>query len=137
DFAVSTEPVAMHLPDLTLQTLQREPFRVRTEPPAPRLFLVYRCDCPGSALVLPVAERLSRPLHARGLETIGVSQSDEEATLDAINEHGLCFPQLLDAGLELTGALAIAVVPALLLFDADGALVDRAEPSDAPGCARV
>ena len=127
----------MKLPDLTLETLQHEPLRLRPEPPAPRLILVYKRDCETCGLVLPVVERISRPLHARGLETIGVSQSDEDATLDAINEHGLCFPQALDAHLALSFALELEVVPALLLFDADSEVVDRTDALDLAAFTRV
>lgn len=127
----------MKLPDLTLETLQHEPLRLRPEAPAPRLILVYRRDCETCELVLPVVERISRPLHARGLETIGVSQSDEDATLDAINEHGLCFPQALDADLALSLALGVEIVPTLLLFDADGARVEGTDALDLAAFTRV
>src|SRR5262249_29386579 len=76
-------------------------------------------------------------LHARGLETIGVSQSDEEATLDAINEHGLCFPQALDSELALSFALELEVVPALFLVDAGGEVIDRTDALELPAFTRV
>jgi peroxiredoxin len=127
----------VQLPDLTLETLQHETIRLRPEPPAPRLIVIYKRDCETCGVVLPVLERLSRPLHARGLETLGVSQSDDEATLDAINEHGLCFPQALDVDLALSFALDLEVVPAVLLVAADGEVLDRTDALELPALARV
>ncbi|HZR84310.1 MAG TPA: TlpA disulfide reductase family protein [Candidatus Binatia bacterium] len=127
----------MRIPDLTLATLQGEKLRLRPEPPGVRLLLVYKRDCETCGLVLPVLERLSRPLHARGLETIGVSQSDADATLDAINEHGLCFPQALDSDLALSFALEMEVVPAVVLVDAEGEVLDRTDALDLDALTRV
>jgi peroxiredoxin len=127
----------MAIPDLTLETLQGERLRLRPDAGRARLLLVYKRDCETCSVVLPVLERLSRPLHGRGLETFGVSQSDADATLDAINEHGLCFPQVLDAELALSFALDLEVVPTLLLVDAAGEVVDRTDALELEALARV
>lgn len=118
------------LPDIDLETLQGEPVALRPAPPAPRLWIAWKRDCETCALVLPAIERVARPLHARGLETIGVSQSSPDDTLDAIGEHGLCFPQALDRDLGFSFGLGIEVVPALFLVDAAGVIAGRVEGLD-------
>ncbi|MEY4948591.1 MAG: hypothetical protein RL698_802 [Pseudomonadota bacterium] len=115
------------LPAVALGTLQGEAVELRPGTPAPRLVVVWKRDCETCALVLPAVERLSRSLHARGLETIGVSQSGDDDTLDAIGEFGLCFPQALDRDLAVSFALGVEIVPTLVLADASGAIVCRTE----------
>jgi len=95
-----------------------------------RIVAVYKHDCETCALVLPALERLTRRLHAAGVETIGVSQSDPEATLDFVSQHGLCFPQALDRELELSFALGLEVVPTVLLVAARGEIIARTEALD-------
>jgi len=128
------------LPALVLPTVDGDAIALDGSPPggAPgtgsdlpaRLIVVYEHDCATCDLVLPALERLTRPLHARRLLTIGVSQSDSEATLDFVARHGLCFPQALDEHLELSFAMQIEVVPTLLLVASDGAVVERSEALD-------
>src|SRR5262245_9027903 len=94
--AVSDEPA--RLPDVTLATLQGEPAALRDPAATARLVIVYRHACPYSNEVLPVIERVTRAFHGKRLLTLGLSLGGEDDTLDAIIEHGLCFPQALDAG---------------------------------------
>src|SRR5262249_19634940 len=96
--AESPEPTAaidksniapLRLPALVLPTVDGDAIALDGSPPggAPgkasdppaRLIVVYKHDCATCDLVLPALERLTRPLHARRLLTIGVSQSDREA----------------------------------------------------------
>ncbi len=118
------------LPALELETLQGETVALRDPSAVARLIVVYRHDCPTCEILLPVIERVSRAFHGKRLLTLGVSQSDPDATLDTINEHGLCFPQALDRGLALSRALDLEVVPALLLAAPGGALLARADALD-------
>jgi peroxiredoxin len=127
----------MQLPALTLTTLQGEPAALRGDPPMPRLLVVYKRDCETCGLLLPAIERLSRSLHGHRLLTLGVSQSSADDTLDAINEHGLCFPQALDANGLVATALGIESVPALVLADGEGAIVARCTGLDAAALREV
>jgi len=113
------------LPSLALETLQGEPLAPVAG--SPRLLVAWKRDCETCALVLPALERVSRHLHARGLETIGLAQSAADDTLDAIGELGLCFPQALDRDLAASLALAVEVVPTLVLVDGEGRVAARTE----------
>ena len=126
-----------HLPDIELETLQGEPVALRDPAAAARLVVLYRHDCAVCHLVLPVIERVSRAFHGQKLLTLGVSSSDADATLDTINEHGLCFPQALDEQGLVATALGIDSVPALVLADGEGAIVARCAGLDATALSEV
>jgi peroxiredoxin len=116
------------LPALTLPTLDGGEIAIGGgEVPAPRLIAIYKTDCATCNLVLPALERLCRPLHARGLQAIGVSQDDGEQALDFVTRHGLCFPQAIDRRLELSFAVDVEVVPTLVLVGTDGTILERTE----------
>lgn len=118
------------LPAATLATLQGDSV-VLHDPAVPaRLVIVYRHDCEPCRQVLPVIERVTRAFHGQRLLTLGVSQSDGDGTLDTIIEHGLCFPQALDADLAVSAALQVSVLPTLVLADAAGTVVARCDGRD-------
>lgn len=119
------------LPDVVLPTLQGESAALRDPAATARLIVLYRHDCEVCHLVLPVIERVTRAFHGKRLLTLGVSLSDADATLDAINEHGLCFPQALDERGLVATALGVARLPAVVLADADGAVLARCADLDA------
>jgi peroxiredoxin len=119
------------LPDIALITLQGEPVALRDPAAAARLVILYRHDCEVCRLVLPVIERVSRAFHGQKLLTLGVSSSDADETLDCINEHGLCFPQALDADGVVAAALAAERVPTVVLADGRGDIVARCADLDA------
>jgi peroxiredoxin len=118
------------LPALELETLQGEKLALRDASATARLVIVYKQDCETCQTVLPVVERVSRAFHGKKLLTLGVSQSDPDATLDTVNEHGLCFPQALDPDLALSFALGLEVVPAIVLAAASGEIIARTEALD-------
>lgn len=121
---------AARLPDVTLATLQGEPAVLRDPAAAARLVLVYRHTCPFSHEVLPVIERVTRAFHGKRLLTLGLSLGTEDDTLDAIIEHGLCFPQALDANAAVARGLDVKQTPTVLLADADGTIVARCDGRD-------
>jgi hypothetical protein len=121
--AVGPAEAGATLPPLALETLQGEPLGVAAG--APRLLVAWKRDCETCGLVLPAIERVSRALHARGLETVGIAQSGADDTLDAIGELGLCFPQALDRDLSASCALGVEIVPTLVLADGEGRVVAR------------
>lgn len=118
------------LPDVTLATLQGEPAVLRDPTASARLVLVYRHACPFSHEVLPVIERVTRAFHGKRLLTLGLSLGTEDDTLDAIIEHGLCFPQALDADARVARDLDVEMTPTVLLADADGTIVARCDGRD-------
>ena len=123
---------AARLPDVTLATLQGEPAVLRDPAAAARLVLVYRHTCPFSHEVLPVIERVTRAFHGKRLLTLGLSLGTEDDTLDAIIQHGLCFPQALDANAAVARGLDVKQTPTVLLADADadGTIVARCDGRD-------
>lgn len=121
------------LPDLTLATLQGEPIALRDPTATARLVIAYRHTCPFSNEVLPVIERVTRAFHGKRLLTLGLSLGTEDDTLDAIIEHGLCFPQALDADSAVTRALDITLTPTTLLAASDGTIVARCDGRDRTG----
>ena len=121
---------AARLPDVTLATLQGEPALLRDPSATARLVLVYRHACPFSHEVLPVIERVTRAFHGKRLLTLGLSLGTEDDTLDAIIEHGLCFPQALDASAEVARGLNVELTPTVLLGNADGTIVARCDGRD-------
>ncbi len=121
------------LPDVTLATLQGEPAILRDPTATARLVIAYRHTCPFSNEVLPVIERVTRAFHGKRLLTLGLSLGTEDDTLDAIIEHGLCFPQALDANSVVTRALDITVTPTILLAASDGTIVARCDGRDRTG----
>jgi peroxiredoxin len=118
------------LPDFTLATLQGEPAVLRDPAATARLVVAYRQACPFSNEVLPVIERVTRAFHGKRLLTLGLSLGTEDDTLDAIIEHGLCFPQALDDGTKVARALGVTLTPTVLLATADGTIVARADGRD-------
>lgn len=125
------------LPDIALETLQGEAVALHDPSATARLVVLYRHDCDVCRLVLPVIERVSRAFHGQKLLTLGVSSSDADATLDVINEHGLCFPQALDEQGLVAAALAVEQVPTLVLADARGSVVARCSGLDAAALTEV
>ena len=123
--------IPVRLPDIELKTLQGEAVALRDPSATARLVVLYRHDCDVCRLVLPVIERVSRAFHGKRLLTLGISSSDAGATLAAINEHGLCFPQALDENGLVAAALAVERVPTLVLADAEGNVVARCTDLDA------
>ena len=121
---------AARLPDVTLATLQGEPAVLRDPAATARLVLVYRHTCPLSHEVLPVIERVTRALHGKRLLTLGLSLGTEDDTLDAIIEHGLCFPQALDANARVARELQVEQTPTVFLADADSTIVARCDGRD-------
>ncbi|MFM8412558.1 MAG: redoxin domain-containing protein [Alphaproteobacteria bacterium] len=120
--------VGESLPRLSLETLQGEP--IADAPGSPRLLVAWKRECATCALVLPAIERVSRSLHARGLETIGIAQDGPDDALDAIGELGLCFPQALDRDLAASFSLGVEIVPTLVLADGAGCVLARTEALD-------
>lgn len=118
------------LPDVTLATLQGEPAVLRDPAAAARLVVAYRHACPFSNEVLPVIERVTRAFHGKRLLTLGLSLGTEDDTLDAIVEHGLCFPQALDTDARVARELGVTLTPTVLLAAADGTIVARADGRD-------
>jgi peroxiredoxin len=118
------------LPDATLATLQGEPVVLRDPSATARLVIVYRHACPFSNDVLPVIERVTRAFHGKRLLTLGLSLGSEDDTLDAINEHGLCFPQAVDTDARVSTALGLVLTPTVLLTSNDGTIVARCDGRD-------
>ena len=118
------------LPDVTLATLQGEPAVLRDPTATARLVIAYRHACPFSNEVLPVIERVTRAFHGKRLLTLGLSLGTEDDTLDAIIEHGLCFPQALDAAARVARELHVKQTPTVLLAAADGTIVARCDGRD-------
>lgn len=115
---------------MTLATLQGEPAVLRDPTATARLVVAYRHTCPFSNEVLPVIERVTRAFHGKRLLTLGLSLGTEDDTLDAINEHGLCFPQALDRNAGVARELDVKQTPTVLLADADGTIVARCDGRD-------
>ena len=125
---MTNEPA--RLPDVTLATLQGEPAVLCDPTATARLVIAYRHACPFSNEVLPVIERVTRAFHGKRLLTLGLSLGTEDDTLDAIIEHGLCFPQALDAAARVARELHVKQTPTVLLAAADGTIVARCDGRD-------
>jgi peroxiredoxin len=118
------------LPDATLATLQGEPVALQDPTATARLVIVYRHACPFSNEVLPVIERVTRAFHGKRLLTLGLSLGSEDDTLDAIIEHGLCFPQAVDTGGQISTALGVELTPTVVLATNDATIVARCDGRD-------
>lgn len=73
-----------------------------------------------------VLKELYSRFHDRGLDVVGVAVWDEpQATLSAIESHGLPWPNIIDAQTLPTDLYGINGIPCIILIDPDGVIVSR------------
>jgi len=92
----------------------------------PALLAFYKVSCPVCQLTFPYLERLSK---SSGLQVVGISQDDVDATAGFNQRFGVSFPTLLDQsseGYPASNAYGISTVPALFLVEPDGRITKAA-----------
>ena len=63
---------------------------------------------------------------SQGLVVIGIPVNDkQDATVKAMKEFGIRYPQLLDPTQELADKYNVSSIPCIILFDPDGQIVER------------
>lgn len=73
-----------------------------------------------------VLKELYSRFHDRGLDVVGVAVWDDpQATLSAIESHGLPWPNIIDAQTLPTDLYGISGIPCIMLIDPDGVIVSR------------
>ncbi|MDE5727177.1 MAG: AhpC/TSA family protein [Duncaniella sp.] len=73
-----------------------------------------------------VIKELYNRFHDRGLDVVGVAVWDEpQATLGAIETHGLAWPNIIDAQTVPTDLYGINAIPCIILIDPEGKIVSR------------
>jgi peroxiredoxin len=86
----------------------------------PLVLSFFKVSCPVCQLTFPFLERLHQ---AGTLPVYGVSQNDEEVTLDFNRRFGITFPTLLDReeeSFQASNAFGISSVPTVFLIERDG-----------------
>jgi|SRR3954465_5899977 thiol-disulfide isomerase/thioredoxin len=89
----------------------------------PALVNLWAPWCEGCKAELPELERLSRRLEGCAV-VVGVAVGeDAPRTAAFVHQHGLDYPQVVDARFHLADALGQNRVPTTLVLDAGGAIV--------------
>jgi len=86
----------------------------------PALLVFYKVSCPVCQLTFPYLERLAA---GRGIQIVGISQDDIDATQGFNRHFGITFPTLLDQAKEsypASNAFGITNVPTMFLVEPDG-----------------
>src|SRR5438445_8825792 len=84
------------------------------------LLVFFKVSCPVCQFTLPFLERIAG---TSGLQVVGISQDDREATREFLDEFGITFPTLLDtakSGYPVSNSYEITHVPSLFLIEPDG-----------------
>jgi peroxiredoxin len=88
----------------------------------PVLLAFFKVTCPVCQLTFPFLERL----HSAGtLPIYGISQNDDEDTLEFNRQFGLTLPVLRDdeeGGFQVSNAFGISSVPTAFLIERDGTI---------------
>jgi len=88
----------------------------------PALLAFYKVSCPVCQLTAPYLERLAA---GSGVQIVGISQDDDNATQGFNQRFGVTFPTLLDQSKEnypASNAYGISSVPSLFLVNKDGGI---------------
>ena len=118
---MTTRParVGERLPAFMAATLDGQ--RVQINPTGKKtLFVFFKVDCPHCHHQLDNLERLSHTARASGLQIIGLSRTDQTATIAMLTEHRYSFPIFLDQSNAMIGRLGRVMVPTLALVDQQG-----------------
>ena len=80
---------------------------------------------------IPVIKELQSELGPKGLEILGVAVWDEpQATIQAIESHGITWPCIIDAQKIPTDLYGISGIPCIILFGPDGEILSRDRQGD-------
>jgi peroxiredoxin len=108
-------------PDFHLKRLEGAKFSLSESlARAPVLVAFYKVSCPTCQYTFPYLERMAGQT---GVPFFGISQDDERATREFLEDFGITFPSLLDSrdsGYAVSNAFGIAYVPTLYLIGQDG-----------------
>jgi len=83
----------------------------------PVLLVFFKISCEVCQLTFPYLERLYR--NGRGLQIVGISQDDAEATTEFTTTYGVSLPILLDKGYRVSATYGLTNVPTLYLVEPD------------------
>lgn len=113
--------VGQKAPELSLSLIDGRDW-IRTD--RSTLLAFFQSDCPTCLLTLPYLNRLSKSVSTNLLDVIGISQDEEKATTDLIEELQIDFPVALDPGLEISRRFDPLAVPTLFLISAEGEVLE-------------
>jgi AhpC/TSA family len=85
------------------------------EPGKPALLVFFEADCPTCQITLPYLNALRD-----AVQLVGISQDDEEATRQVVEQLGIGFPVDVDRELKASRAFDPQSVPSLFLLDEGG-----------------
>jgi peroxiredoxin len=89
----------------------------------PTLLVFFEADCPTCHLTLPYLDRLHERLGEEAVDILGVSQDNEAATRQLIEQLPIKFPVVLDTDLQVTRSYDPLAVPTLFLVSKDGEIL--------------
>ena len=92
----------------------------RYEAVKPALLVFFETDCPTCRLTFPYLNKLAQAIQPDSAEIIGVSQDNEAATREFVQQMNVQFPVVLDGDLAVTRQYDPVAVPTLFLVDAAG-----------------
>jgi peroxiredoxin len=89
----------------------------------PTLLIFFETDCPTCHLTMPYLNRLAQNFDKAEAQIFGISQDDEKATREIIEQLAIEFPVALDKDLQVTKAYDPLAVPTLFLLNGEGEII--------------
>src|SRR5882757_9567786 len=96
--------------------VQNAPAIPGLQPGKKAVVVFFETDCPTCQLALPYLNSLKND----SIQVIGLSQDDERATREFVNQLKISYPVKLDSGLKISRAYDPHNVPTFYLFDENG-----------------
>ncbi|HEY6766556.1 MAG TPA: TlpA disulfide reductase family protein [Candidatus Sulfotelmatobacter sp.] len=115
--------VGTKAPDLTLKTVDGEPFSLNDQlARGPVVLVFFKISCPTCQYALPFVERLYQAYGKERVSMVGVSQNSARDTSAFLKELAITFPVLLDPtdNYQVSNAYGLTNVPTLFWIARDG-----------------
>src|SRR5580693_3742790 len=86
----------------------------------PSLVIFIETDCPTCRLTIPYINRLAEAVDESFANILAVSQDDELATKNLVDEMSMNFPVVIDRDLGISRLFDPQTVPTIFLLDSQG-----------------
>jgi peroxiredoxin len=113
--------------------VQNAPAIPGLQPGKKAVVVFFETDCPTCQLALPYLNALKHD----SIQVIGLSQDDERATREFVNQLKISYPVELDSGLKISRAYGPHNVPTFYLFDESGQVQQTLVGFDKQGLNRL
>ena len=113
--------------------VQNAPAIPGLQPGKKAVVVFFETDCPTCQLALPYLNALKHD----SIQVIGLSQDDERATREFVNQLKISYPIELDSGLKISRAYDPPNVPTFYLFDESGQVQQTLVGFDKQGLNRL